>query len=500
MARFQCLIMWKILQMAATQAKSPHGFGTRFFYGVGSVAFGVKDNGFGALLLLFYNQALGLDVRLAGLAIGIALVVDAFLDPLIGYASDHLHTRWGRRHPFMYAAAAPAALSYLFLFSPPTGLDQTGLFAYLLVSAVLVRAFIALYEIPNSALVAELTQGYDQRTSYLSWRYFFGWTGGLAMSVAAFGVFLSVGAGKISGTQIPSNYHAYGITAAIIIFTAIMVSSLGTHRAIAKIARTPVHNGREPGSNPLRDIRRAFSSRSAIVILLAGMMYSLAMGLTGAIAPYIYSYFWVLTPQQISILISASFLSAFAALSCTPWLSRRFDKRRASIGIAIAIVLTTPIVLILRLLGLFPPAESPEFMPLLFVSGAVSTALLMAQGILFTSMLADVVEESELRTGRREEGVFFAANTFVQKCVSGLGVFSSSALLTLAQFPAHANPGTVPAAVITHLSEYYIVTFVLLNLASMGFVFAFRITRVRHAETIAALAHRRGLLAVRTSE
>jgi len=72
--------------MANAQAKSPHGFGTRFFYGIGSVAFGVKDNGFGALLLLFYNQALGLDARLAGLAIGIALVVDAFLDPLIGYA------------------------------------------------------------------------------------------------------------------------------------------------------------------------------------------------------------------------------------------------------------------------------------------------------------------------------------------------------------------------------------------------------------------------------
>ena len=112
-------LMGKSRRMDTAPVKSPHGFWTRFFYGVGSVAFGVKDNGFGALLLLFYNQALGLDARLAGLAIGIALVVDAFLDPLIGYASDRLRTRWGRRHPFMYAAALPAALSYLFLFSPP---------------------------------------------------------------------------------------------------------------------------------------------------------------------------------------------------------------------------------------------------------------------------------------------------------------------------------------------------------------------------------------------
>ena len=474
--------------MANTQAKAPHGFGTRFFYGLGSIAFGVKDNGFGALLLLFYNQALGLDARLAGLAIGIALVVDALLDPMIGYASDHLHTRWGRRHPFMYAAAAPAALSYLFLFSPPVGLSQTWLFVYLLTSAIFVRAFIALFEIPNSALVAELTEGYDQRTRYLSWRFFFGWTAGLTMSVAAFGYFLSKGDGRISGTQIPANYHAYGVAAAIIMFSAIMISSLGTHRAIPWLVRPA---GRDVRGNPLRDIRRAFSSQSAIVILLAGMLYSLAMGLAGAMAPYIYGYFWVLTPQQISILFSAGFPAAFTALGCTPWLARRFDKRRASIGITLAIVVTTPFPLLLRLFGLFPDPGSHEFMPLLFLTGAISAALLMSQGILFTSMLADVVEETELRTGKREEGVFFAANTFMQKCVSGLGIFSSSVLLTLADFPAHAAQGMVPAIVITHLSEYYLGTFVVLIFASAGCVMAFRITRARHAENLAALAVRR---------
>ena len=85
-----------------------HGFATKFFYGVGSVAFGVKDNGFSVLLLLFYNQALGLDARLAGLAIAIALFVDAVIDPMIGYASDHLDTRWGRRRTWRDAAVPSA--------------------------------------------------------------------------------------------------------------------------------------------------------------------------------------------------------------------------------------------------------------------------------------------------------------------------------------------------------------------------------------------------------
>ena len=143
-------------------------FGVKLFYGLGSVAFGVKDNGFQVLLLLFYNQALGLDARLAGLAIMVALVFDAFVDPIIGYVSDRLRTPWGRRHPLMYAAALPVAFSYLLLFSPPAGFHQAQLFVYLLCTSILVRFFISVYEIPSSALVAELTEGYDERTSFLT--------------------------------------------------------------------------------------------------------------------------------------------------------------------------------------------------------------------------------------------------------------------------------------------------------------------------------------------
>ncbi|MBT7168499.1 MAG: sugar transporter, partial [Porticoccaceae bacterium] len=78
-------------------------------YGIGSVAFGIFGAGFDYFFLLFYSQVMGVDAYLVGLALLIALVVDAFSDPLIGYFSDNIHHRWGRRHPFMYAAAIPVA-------------------------------------------------------------------------------------------------------------------------------------------------------------------------------------------------------------------------------------------------------------------------------------------------------------------------------------------------------------------------------------------------------
>ena len=145
----------------------------------------------------------------------------------------------------------------------------------------------------------------------------------------------------------------------------------------------------------------------------------------------------------------------------------------------------------LSLTGHFPANGSSQLMPLLFGTGILSTTLLIIQGILFSSMLADVVEENEVRTGKREEGVFFGASTFVQKSVSGLGVFTSSALLTVAGFPAHANPGSVPAEALTRLGESYVGAIVLLNLASVGCVLLFRITRQAHARNLAILAERR---------
>src|SRR6202011_1502380 len=100
-----------------------------------------------------------------GTAIMIAMVFDAFADPVVGQISDNLRTRLGRRHPFMYASALPVALCYFLLWNPPHW-SAGHLFYYLIAMAILVRTFITLYEIPSASLVAELTPDYDQRTSF----------------------------------------------------------------------------------------------------------------------------------------------------------------------------------------------------------------------------------------------------------------------------------------------------------------------------------------------
>ena len=219
--------------------REPVSLSTKLYYGFGSVAYGVKDNGFSFMLLIYYNQVLGLPASWVGTALMLALIADAFSDPLVGYFSDNLHSRWGRRHPFMYVAALPTAVCYFMLWNPPSGLSPGQLLGYFLGVAIAVRTFLPLYEIPSTSLVAELTDDYDSRTSMLSFRYFFGWWGGLGMSVFAYFFLLPQ---DLGGVLYAPGYQTYGTIASAIIFGAILVSAIGTHRHIPNLKPPPPAN------------------------------------------------------------------------------------------------------------------------------------------------------------------------------------------------------------------------------------------------------------------
>ena len=118
---------------------------TKFYYGFGSISYGIKDNGYSYFVLFVYSVVLGLPGWMTGLALNIVLIVDAFSDPLVGYFSDRTKTKWGRRHPFMYAAALPVAISYFFLWNPPSELTDWELFSYLLILSILIRTFITFF-------------------------------------------------------------------------------------------------------------------------------------------------------------------------------------------------------------------------------------------------------------------------------------------------------------------------------------------------------------------
>jgi Na+/melibiose symporter-like transporter len=195
--------------MVPPTGAAPVLLSTKLYYGFGAVAYGVKNNGFSYLLLFFYERVVGLEGYLAGLAMLIVMLCDAISDPIVGHISDNWHSRWGRRHPFMYFSALPVAMTYFFLWTPPD-LGQTGTFVYFILLAVLVRTLITMYEIPSTSLVPEFTGDYDQRTSMLGYRFFFGWWGGLTIAVLAYKVFFHATEEYPFGQLNPAAWPVYG--------------------------------------------------------------------------------------------------------------------------------------------------------------------------------------------------------------------------------------------------------------------------------------------------
>jgi glycoside/pentoside/hexuronide:cation symporter, GPH family len=472
---------------SAPLPKPSRGLGsltTKLFYGSGSIAFGIKDQGFGTLLLFFYNQVVGLPSALVGGAIALALAFDAFADPIVGQVSDNFRSPLGRRHPFMYAAAIPVAIGYFFLWSPPH-LSAEGVFLYLVITAIVVRTFITLYEIPSSALVAELTTNYDQRTSFLSFRFFFGWMGGLTMSVLAFAVFFRSTPAFPLGQLNPASYTAFALTASVLMAASIILSSAGTHRFIPQFIVPPKR--KLSLGLILREMAETAWHRSFLVLVASNLLSAIAAGVLGSLGLYFNTYFWNFTGPQIAFMTVFTILAPVVALFAATPIAARLGKKRAAIIIWIASTAFGWVPLACWLFGVAPSHQSPWLLPFVLVFNTISTTLSIICSIIISSMLADVVEDSQRRTGRRSEGLFFATNAFALKAVSGMGVLLASVLLTLAHFPEHADPATLDPAIPRRLALFYMPTVFTLYGAALVFIYFYRIDRETHETNLREL-------------
>lgn len=436
-------------------APAPRKLGprSRWSFGVGSVAYGIKDSGFATFLLPFYNQVVGLPAFSVGLAIMCALMVEAFVDPAVGYLSDHTRSRWGRRHPWMYASALPVAIGWLLLWNPPHW-GQTAMLFYVFGSALLVRIALSAFEIPSSALGPELSSDYDERTRLFSYRYLFGWGGGLAMLALAYAVFLVPDATHPIGLQNGDGYSRMALLAAILMAVAIIASSVGLHHEIGRLPKVLKSVG-TLGSH-FRDFGRTISNRGFLILMAAGVFAYTAQGISFALSNYMYPFVWQFRQAYYNWLSGALLLGAIGAFFLAPRLTKGGNKPRVGMIMSLisAVLLVSPYVL--RLAGLFPEPGSPLMLPILLSIFSANTACSVSAFILGAAMLSDVVEESETRTGKRSEGVFFAGGFFVQKMVGGLGIFMAGAILAFAAFPAAAKPGRVPVESIDRLTIVFI--------------------------------------------
>lgn len=457
-------------------------FSLKAAYGTGSVADGIKNSVFNSFLLFYYTGVLGLSGSLAGTALFFAMCFDAVSDPLVGYLSDHTRSRLGRRHPYMYAAVVPMSVSIYLLLAPPAGLGELGLFAWMTALSIAVRVSLTLHMIPRSALVPELTYDYDERTALVAAGYFMGWVGGLGLSQIAWLVIIpSVTEGRMD----PEAYRQIGVVAGIGAGCAILFSAAGMHRQIPKLRapeRVPI------GFGPfLNEVRNALRNHSFRMLMIGGVIISAAGNFQEVFQLYMGTYFWEFEDGDIARLALFLGLAVLIATFGARPLSQLSDKRKTAIALATFLFFWGPLTILGRFAGLMPENGSPLVLPLVVGHLAITIVPLIAVMILLSSMFKDIIDEIELESGLRQEGLIGAAIAFMLKAVAGVGNLMGGIALDLIDFPTKALPGTVPPEKVFWLGV--VAGPGLMLVYAVGFVFLSRydITRARYAEIRAAL-------------
>jgi GPH family glycoside/pentoside/hexuronide:cation symporter len=449
---------------------------TKFAYGVGQVAEGIKTRGFDYIAFFYFTQVLGLSGSLAGLAVAIALLFDAVSDPVAGQISDNWHSKLGRRHPFMYAAALPLAASWLVLYFPPAGLGQTGLFCWFLGFAVLVRASMTLYHVPHMALGAELSDDYSERTSIVQWRTFSGMMGSLG--VIGFGIYFFFPESEefSNGLLNPAGYPAFAIFSSVLMFVTIWYSAWGTRKRIPYLPGPPLDQ--EPFSlrGTYAEFAFAWQNHSFRSLFVGFSLFGISISIGATLGTHLNIFFWGFSVAQISALLVPTALGFVVGVAITRRLHERFDKKPSLIAAALISGVLGNIAVVGRLAGLMPPPGSPElFQTILLVLSLVG----VAAGIGYTSagsMMADVAQDQYTRTGRAQQGILFSAVAFSGKVGSAGGHFLAGVGIDLIQFPLQSDPAQVAPYLIARLGMLSLIGFPIATLGIWAYTY-YRINR-----------------------
>ena len=465
---------------------------TKFYQGIGALPDTYKNFAYGSLLLFYYNQVLGMPAGSASFALMAALVIDAVADPLMGSLSDNFRSRLGRRHPFMYASALPLGIALALTFLPPAGLSPDGLFWWLLGTTVATRVAMTVFLVPWTALYAELSDDYAERSAVVMWRYLVGWTGGVAFAFVVYTFVFPSTPEYTPGHLNPHAYPGFAVLLGALVTLAALLTTALTTREIPYLLQPVSAAAHAHLASFATELRLAMHNRDFLLLMGGIFVASAIAGTASALEIYMQTYFWGLTPEDLRW-FGVTILGAMLAFALVPPLQARFEKHHVLIVCALFNLVNGFAVVALRFAGVFAPPVDALLLGILIVNVIVRVTADTLIGIMFASMVADTIDAQELASGRRQEGLFSGALSFAAKATSGFGIMLGGLLLEhVIAMPAGAKPDTLDPAV-THriglVAGFGVPFFYLLPIALVAF---YDITRARHATIRAALARRHG--------
>lgn len=416
--------------------------------------------------LFFLTTVAGLSPGTAGTILLVAKIWDAITDPVMGWITDNTRSRYGRRRPWLLYGALPFGfIFFLQWVVPPFG--PTGTLLYYLLMVLLFSTAFTMVSVPYTALTPELTSDYNERTSLNSFRFAFSIGGSLLGLIVHQTIVSSFADTQLGYLVAGAVLGAFGVIPFLWCFAGIRER----HRQTADPAtQMPI----------LKQVQVAFSTVPYLFVIGIYLCSWLAVQVTASVLPF-YITFWIQRPELQLGMIAAVQGSALVFLFVWDAVSRRIGKK------AVYMIGMLFWVGVQSMLFFLQPAQITLAVVLALLAGVgVATAYLIPW-----SMMPDVMEYDELRTGQRREGIFYGFMVFAQKVGLAIGLFLVGQALELQGFNQNLPPGQQPESALLAIRVMVGPVPTLILICGMILTAFYLITQQKHSEILALLSERK---------
>ncbi len=386
-----------------------------------------------AVAFMVFNLYLGVNPFLVGLAVTLIRVFDAIVDPVVGWLSDNLRSKWGRRRPFILIAGilSGLCLPILFLVSPSwVGIKFLGVsvvFWYMLLSNMIYIPIISAFTVPYYSLGAEMSPDYEERTSIMSYRSMAQKVSELGNSFAfkfvTLAWFIIPGTGK-QNTLLAMQVYTV-ILGAIMSLLAIIIFFRVKERYYEKVVvkstkKISILSG-------LGETLRCIPFRKMMIV---GAAFTLGTSMVGSLGYYV-TRFYVAGGDELignhwQALMGVAFMvGGLIGVPLHAALAHRMGKRRALVSACCV--------------GICGYGGSwflytPEIVWLQTIASALMGMSAASLWMLHSSIGADIIDHDELNTGKRREGSFTACASYILKLGNSLGAAVAGGIISLSGF------------------------------------------------------------------
>lgn len=371
------------------------GVPTMASYGLGRFITELLTGAFSAIVFKFYETEVGLAVGLVALGFVVHSIWNAVTYPLVGYLTGKptfLSARWGRRFPWIVVGAPLSLVTFLLVFIPPSGATPFVLFAWMVVASCLFDLFTSLWELNYQSVFPDKFRSFAGRNK----------AAGIGTLVGTFGV--------VGGAILPTLFIVYGDPGSYL-KSALVIAGIGVAAAFllvpgvretkAMVDRFTRQAALDAGQRRpfFRQLREAFTHKNFVAFILLYFFYQAAVITMQSSIYYVGDY--VLGGQSTTLLFAAMLLGALVSIPLwTAWAKRTQNNQKSLFVGALALALFS-----------FPMTFLNDYTPLLvcmFLWGLAFGGF----WFLLNPAMADVVDEIVVKTGRRDDGVFYGFRSF----------------------------------------------------------------------------------------